>query len=109
MLYQENDPELDDEWLNANEKLTCFRKSIEQIVGRVEGSESPYIQGPHPKNPSDAGRLVPICLLPAPVLPLSCTQMTNGSCRAATPPKFTVAKLWGSRQLLVPCRETCGK
>ena len=45
MLYQEDYPELDDEWLTANEKLTHFRKTREQIVGRVKGIESPYFQG----------------------------------------------------------------
>ena len=35
MLYQEDDLELDDEWLNADEQLTHFSKSREQIVGRV--------------------------------------------------------------------------
>ena len=38
MLDQDDDPELDDEWLTADEQLTCFRKSREQIVGRVKGS-----------------------------------------------------------------------
>ena len=46
MLDQEDDPELDDEWLTANDQLTRFSKAIEKIVGRVKGSESPYIQGP---------------------------------------------------------------
>ena len=46
ILDKEYDPELDDEWLTANEKLTCFSKYIEKIVGRVKGSESPYVQGP---------------------------------------------------------------
>ena len=46
MLEQEDDPELDDEWLTANEKLTRFRKSREKIVGRVKGSESPSVQEP---------------------------------------------------------------
>ena len=27
MLDQEDDPELDDEWLNADEKLTCFSRA----------------------------------------------------------------------------------
>ena len=45
MLYQEDDPELDDEWLTANEQLTRFSKAREQIVGRVKGKESPYVQG----------------------------------------------------------------
>ena len=38
MLDQEDDPELDDEWLTADEKLTRFSKDIEQIVGRVKGT-----------------------------------------------------------------------
>ena len=46
MLYQEYDPELDDEWLTADEQLTRFNKAIEQIVGRVKGTESPSVQGP---------------------------------------------------------------
>ena len=37
MLDQEDDPELDDEWLTADEQLTRFSKTIEQIVGRVKG------------------------------------------------------------------------
>ena len=37
---------MDDEWLTADNKLTGFRKARERIVGRVKGSESPYIQGP---------------------------------------------------------------
>ena len=46
MLDQEDDPELDDDWLTADERLTCFSKAREKIVGRVKGSESPYVQGP---------------------------------------------------------------
>ena len=46
MLDQEDDPELDDEWLTDNERLTRFSKVREKIVGRVNGSESPYVQGP---------------------------------------------------------------
>ena len=46
MLDQEDDPDLDDEWLTADEQLTRFSKFIEQIVGRVKGTESPYVQGP---------------------------------------------------------------
>ena len=45
MLDQEDDPDLDDEWLTANEQLTRFRKAREQIVGRVKGTESPSFQG----------------------------------------------------------------
>ena len=44
MLDQEDDPELDDEWLTADEQLKHFRKAREQIVGRVDISESPYVQ-----------------------------------------------------------------
>ena len=46
MLDQEDDPELDDEWLTADEQLTHFSKSREQILGRVKGTESPSVQGP---------------------------------------------------------------
>ena len=46
MLYQEDDPELHDEWLTADEQLTCFIKSREQIVGRFKGTESPSVRGP---------------------------------------------------------------
>ena len=46
MLDQEYDPELDDEWLIANDQLTCFSKSREKIVGRVKGTEPPSVQGP---------------------------------------------------------------
>ena len=38
MLYHEYDPDLDDEWLTADEQLTCFSKAREKIVGRVKGS-----------------------------------------------------------------------
>ena len=46
MLDQEDDPELDDECLTADEQLTRFSKAREQIVGRVKGTESPSVQGP---------------------------------------------------------------
>ena len=46
MLDQEDDPELDDEWLTANDQLTHFSKSMEQIVGRIKGTELPSVQGP---------------------------------------------------------------
>ena len=46
MLDQEDDPELDDEWLTDNHQLTRFSKSREKIVGRVKGTESPYVKGP---------------------------------------------------------------
>ena len=46
ILDQEDDPELDDEWLAADEKLTRFIKAREKIVGRVKGTESPSVQGP---------------------------------------------------------------
>ena len=45
MLDQEDDSELDDEWLTAEEQLTCFSKAREQIVGRFKGTESPSVQG----------------------------------------------------------------
>ena len=46
MLDQKDNPELDDEWLTADEQLTRFSKAREKIEGRVEGTESPYVQGP---------------------------------------------------------------
>ena len=45
MLDQEDDPKLDDYWLTADKRLTGFRKYIEQIIGRVKGAESIYVQG----------------------------------------------------------------
>ena len=45
MLEKEDDPELDYEWLNYDEQLTCFSKSRDQITGRFKGAELPYIQG----------------------------------------------------------------
>ena len=45
MLYQEDNPELDDEWLTADEQLTRFSKAREQILGRVKGTESPSVKG----------------------------------------------------------------
>ena len=39
MLDQEDDPELDDEWLTSNEHLTRFRKTRDKRLGRVKGSE----------------------------------------------------------------------
>ena len=38
ILDQEYDPELDDEWLIADEQLTRFSKAREKIVGRVKGT-----------------------------------------------------------------------
>ena len=46
MLDQQDDPELDDEWLNVDEQLTRFSRAREQILGRVKGTESPSVQGP---------------------------------------------------------------
>ena len=45
MLYQEDDLELDDEWLTSDEQLTHFSKAREKIVGRVKGTESRSVQG----------------------------------------------------------------
>ena len=45
MLYQGDDPELDDEWLTADEQLTRFRKVREKILGRVKGEDTPSVQG----------------------------------------------------------------
>ena len=47
MLDQEDDPELDDEWLNVDDQLTHFSKARKQILGRVKWSELPSIQVPH--------------------------------------------------------------
>ena len=46
MLYQEDDTELDDEWLTSDEGLTRFCKDREQIVGRFKGEKSPSVRGP---------------------------------------------------------------
>ena len=46
MLEQEDDSELDDEWLTDYEQLTRFRKAREQIVGGVKETESPFVQRP---------------------------------------------------------------
>ena len=46
MLDQGDDPELDDDWLNSNEQLTCFSNAREKIIGRVKGVESPPVQVP---------------------------------------------------------------
>ena len=46
MLDQEDDPELDDEWLTIDDQLTRFCKAREQIVGRVKGKKSSSVQGP---------------------------------------------------------------
>ena len=46
MLDQEDDPELDEEWLTVDDKLTRFSKAREQIIGRAKGTESPSVKGP---------------------------------------------------------------
>ena len=46
MLYQEDNPYLDDKWSTSNERLTNFRKARERIVGKVKRAESPSVQGP---------------------------------------------------------------
>ena len=46
MLDQEDDPELDDEWLTADEQFTRFSKAREQIVGRFKGTELQSVQRP---------------------------------------------------------------
>ena len=46
MVDQEDDPELYDEWLTANNQLTLFSKAREEIVGRVKRTELPSVQGP---------------------------------------------------------------
>ena len=45
MLDQEDDPDLDDEWLTANAQLTHFNKNRDLSVRRSKVSESPYVQG----------------------------------------------------------------
>ena len=45
MLDQEDDPELYDDWLTSNEKLTRFIKAREQVIGRGKGTESLSVQG----------------------------------------------------------------
>ena len=46
ILDQEDDPDLDDEWLTADEQLTRFIKAGDQILGRVKGSQLSSVQGP---------------------------------------------------------------
>ena len=46
MLDQEDDPDLDNECLTADEQLTRFSKAREKILGKVKGSELQYVQGP---------------------------------------------------------------
>ena len=45
MLDKEDDPELYDEWLTDNERLTRFSKARERFLGRVRVAESPFVQG----------------------------------------------------------------
>ena len=44
MLDQQDDTDLDAEWLIANERLTSFRKDRNKNVGRVKVSESSSVQ-----------------------------------------------------------------
>ena len=46
MLDQEDDPELDDEWLTADERLTHSSKYRERIVSSFKGEELKSVQGP---------------------------------------------------------------
>ena len=46
MLDQEDDPELDDEWLTVDVQLTRFSKDREKNLGRVKGTEYPSVRGP---------------------------------------------------------------
>ena len=46
MSDQEDDPDLDDEWLTVDEQLTRCIKAIEKFLGRVKATELPYFQGP---------------------------------------------------------------
>ena len=44
MLDQEDDPELDNEWMASDERLTRFRKNREKISWKVKREESPSVQ-----------------------------------------------------------------
>ena len=55
MLDQEDDPELDDEWLTADDQLTRFIEARKQIVERVKITELPYVQGPQSSEEDLAG------------------------------------------------------
>ena len=44
MLDLEDDLELYDEWFNDDERLTPFRKSREQFLGKVKVSDLQYVQ-----------------------------------------------------------------
>ena len=44
MLYKGDDPELDDDWLTTDERVTRFIKAREKIVGRYKGAELPPVQ-----------------------------------------------------------------
>ena len=44
MLDQEDDTELDDDWLTDYEQLPNFSKVRQKIVGKVKGSELPSVQ-----------------------------------------------------------------
>ena len=45
MLYQINDPELDDGWLTDDEGLTHYNKFRKNILEKFKGEDSPYVQG----------------------------------------------------------------
>ena len=45
MLDQEDDQDLDDEWLTAYDQLTIYSKAREKILGRVKLSELISVQG----------------------------------------------------------------
>ena len=47
MLDQDEDPELDDEWLTTNEKLTRFSKAREKIVGKVKNQNYHLFKEPN--------------------------------------------------------------
>ena len=46
VLDQEDYPQLDGECLTADERLPCFSKSGEKIIGKVKGAESSSFEGP---------------------------------------------------------------
>ena len=43
---QEDDPELNENWLTTNDQFNVFRRSRYSILWNVKGAESPSVQGP---------------------------------------------------------------
>ena len=46
MFDQEDDPELDDEWLTTDDQSARFRKSRQKVLGRFKRADSPYVTVP---------------------------------------------------------------